>query len=58
MGLGAPNLVNPDTVVLKLAPGEKVEFRMLAVRGIGSQHAKFSVVAPALLSIRFQNQHA
>ncbi|KAL4868686.1 hypothetical protein BDV12DRAFT_95052 [Aspergillus spectabilis] len=44
---GAIQPVNPDILVAKLRPGQKIEMEMHCVKGIGADHAKFSPVATA-----------
>lgn len=39
--------VNPDVLVAKLRPGQKIELEMHCIKGIGADHAKFSPVATA-----------
>ena len=39
--------VNPDILLAKLRPGQKIEMEIHAVKGIGADHAKFSPVATA-----------
>ncbi|KAF2803207.1 putative DNA-directed RNA polymerase I and III subunit Rpc40 [Mytilinidion resinicola] len=39
--------VNPDILVAKLRPEQKINMRMYAMKGIGADHAKFSPVATA-----------
>ncbi|XHG03704.1 hypothetical protein AWENTII_006999 [Aspergillus wentii] len=39
--------VNPDILVAKLRPGQKIEMEMHCIKGIGADHAKFSPVATA-----------
>ncbi|TAQ89721.1 hypothetical protein B7494_g1952 [Chlorociboria aeruginascens] len=38
---------NPDILVAKLRPGQCIDVEMHAIKGVGSDHAKFSPVAPA-----------
>jgi len=38
---------NPDILIAKLRPGQCIDVRMHAIKGIGSDHAKFSPVATA-----------
>lgn len=38
---------NPDTLIVKLRPGQEIDLEMHAIKGIGSDHAKFSPVATA-----------
>jgi DNA-directed RNA polymerase I and III subunit RPAC1 len=38
---------NPDILVVKMRPGQKIQLTMHAVKGIGQDHAKFSPVATA-----------
>ncbi|KAL4966057.1 DNA-directed RNA polymerase core subunit RPC40 [Aspergillus stella-maris] len=44
---GAIQPVNPDILIAKLRPGQKMEMEMHCVKGIGADHAKFSPVATA-----------
>lgn len=39
--------VNPDILVAKLRPGQKIEMELHCIKGIGADHAKFSPVATA-----------
>ena len=39
--------VNPDILLAKLRPGEKIDVEMHCIKGIGADHAKFSPVATA-----------
>ncbi|KAK2757074.1 DNA-directed RNA polymerase core subunit rpc40 [Arachnomyces sp. PD_36] len=39
--------VNPDILLVKLRPGQKIEMELHCVKGIGADHAKFSPVATA-----------
>ncbi|OJJ47243.1 hypothetical protein ASPZODRAFT_96121 [Penicilliopsis zonata CBS 506.65] len=39
--------VNPDILVAKLRPDQKIEIEMHCIKGIGADHAKFSPVATA-----------
>ncbi|KAJ6108140.1 DNA-directed RNA polymerase I and III subunit RPAC1 [Penicillium sp. IBT 18751x] len=47
VGDGAIRPVNPDILVAKMRPGQKIEMEMHCVKGIGADHAKFSPVATA-----------
>jgi DNA-directed RNA polymerase I and III subunit RPAC1 len=38
---------NPDILLVKMRPGQKIQMSMHAVKGIGQDHAKFSPVATA-----------
>jgi DNA-directed RNA polymerase I and III subunit RPAC1 len=38
---------NPDTLIAKLRPGQSIDLQMHAIKGVGSDHAKFSPVCPA-----------
>jgi len=38
---------NPDILVAKLRPGQCIDVEMYAIKGVGSDHAKFSPVATA-----------
>lgn len=38
---------NPDILVAKLRPGQVIDVEMHAIKGVGSDHAKFSPVATA-----------
>lgn len=42
-----PGPVEDDIMLAKLRPGHEIDIRMIAVKGIGSDHAKFSPVATA-----------
>lgn len=44
---GAIQPVNPDILIAKLRPGQKIEMELHCVKGIGADHAKFSPVATA-----------
>ncbi|OJJ96539.1 hypothetical protein ASPACDRAFT_34570 [Aspergillus aculeatus ATCC 16872] len=39
--------VNPDILIAKLRPGQKIDMELHVVKGIGADHAKFSPVATA-----------
>lgn len=39
--------VNPDILLAKLRPGQVIDIEMHAIKGVGSDHAKFSPVATA-----------
>lgn len=39
--------VNPDILIAKLRPGQKINIRCHCIKGIGGDHAKFSPVATA-----------
>jgi DNA-directed RNA polymerase I and III subunit RPAC1 len=39
--------VNPDILIVKMRPGQKIQLGMHAMKGIGQDHAKFSPVATA-----------
>ncbi|KAK4499008.1 hypothetical protein PRZ48_009520 [Zasmidium cellare] len=39
--------VNPNILIAKLRPGQKISVRLHCIKGIGSDHAKFSPVATA-----------
>ncbi|KAJ9301978.1 hypothetical protein DTO271G3_844 [Paecilomyces variotii] len=39
--------VNPDILIAKLRPGQRIEMEMHCIKGIGADHAKFSPVATA-----------
>jgi DNA-directed RNA polymerases I and III subunit RPAC1 len=39
--------VNPDILIAKLRPGQCIDVEMHAIKGVGSDHAKFSPVATA-----------
>jgi DNA-directed RNA polymerase I and III subunit RPAC1 len=39
--------VNPDVLIAKLRPGQRIRLRMHCIKGIGADHAKFSPVATA-----------
>ncbi|KAH4026220.1 DNA-directed RNA polymerases I and III subunit RPAC1 [Parastagonospora nodorum] len=38
---------NPDILIVKMRPGQKIQLSMHAIKGIGQDHAKFSPVATA-----------
>lgn len=38
---------NPDILIAKLRPGQKIQLSMHAIKGIGADHAKYSPVCPA-----------
>ena len=44
---GAIRPVNPDILLAKMRPGQKIEMEMHCIKGIGADHAKFSPVATA-----------
>jgi DNA-directed RNA polymerase I and III subunit RPAC1 len=44
---GAVKAANPDVLIAKLRPGQAIELDMHCIKGIGSDHAKFSPVATA-----------
>ncbi|KAK2774859.1 DNA-directed RNA polymerase core subunit rpc40 [Onygenales sp. PD_12] len=44
---GTVRSTNPDILVAKLRPGQKIDIEMHCVKGIGADHAKFSPVATA-----------
>ncbi|KAJ5482795.1 DNA-directed RNA polymerase I and III subunit RPAC1 [Penicillium diatomitis] len=46
-GEGAIQPVNPDILIAKLRPGQKIDLEMHCIKGIGADHAKFSPVATA-----------
>ncbi|KAL2830604.1 DNA-directed RNA polymerase [Aspergillus cavernicola] len=46
-GEGTFQPVNPDILIAKLRPGQKIEMEMHCFKGIGADHAKFSPVATA-----------
>lgn len=39
--------MNPDILLAKMRPGQKIEMEMHCIKGIGADHAKFSPVATA-----------
>lgn len=47
MDEGAIQPVNPDILLAKLRPGQKIEMELHCIKGIGADHAKFSPVATA-----------
>ncbi|KAJ5189129.1 DNA-directed RNA polymerase dimerization [Penicillium cf. griseofulvum] len=47
VGEGAIAPVNPDILIAKLRPGQKIEMELHCQKGIGADHAKFSPVATA-----------
>lgn len=46
-GEGAIRPTNPDILIAKLRPGQVIDIQMHAIKGVGSDHAKFSPVATA-----------
>ncbi|RHZ56046.1 hypothetical protein CDV55_105067 [Aspergillus turcosus] len=46
-GDGAIQPVNPDILIAKLRPGQKIDMELHCIKGIGADHAKFSPVATA-----------
>jgi len=42
-----PGPVENDILIAKLRPGHELDIRMVAIKGVGSDHAKFSPVATA-----------
>ncbi|EEQ86537.1 hypothetical protein RJZ56_001014 [Blastomyces dermatitidis] len=44
---GAIRSANPDILLAKLRPGQKIDIEMHCIKGIGADHAKFSPVATA-----------
>jgi DNA-directed RNA polymerase I and III subunit RPAC1 len=46
-GDGAIRAANPDILLAKLRPGQKIQLELHCVKGIGADHAKFSPVATA-----------
>lgn len=46
-GENAIQTTNPDILIAKLRPGQCIDVQMHAIKGIGSDHAKFSPVATA-----------
>ncbi|KKK20276.1 putative DNA-directed RNA polymerase I and III subunit Rpc40 [Aspergillus rambellii] len=46
-GDGAIQPVNPDILIAKMRPGQKIEMELHCIKGIGADHAKFSPVATA-----------
>ncbi|KAF2835534.1 DNA-directed RNA polymerases I and III subunit RPAC1 [Patellaria atrata CBS 101060] len=44
---GIIQAVNPDILIAKLRPGQKISLSMHCIKGIGADHAKFSPVATA-----------
>ena len=46
-GDGEIRPVNPDILIAKLRPGQKILLEMHCIKGIGADHAKFSPVATA-----------
>ena len=44
---GAVRPANPDILLAKLRPGQRIKLQMQAIKGIGQDHAKFSPVCPA-----------
>jgi DNA-directed RNA polymerase I and III subunit RPAC1 len=46
-GENAIRPVNPDILIAKLRPGQRIHLRCHCIKGVGSDHAKFSPVATA-----------
>lgn len=46
-GEGEIRPVNPDILLVKLRPGQKIEMELHCIKGFGADHAKFSPVATA-----------
>ncbi|KAK4221831.1 DNA-directed RNA polymerase [Podospora fimiseda] len=46
-GENAIRPVNPDILIAKLRPGQEIDIKMHMIKGVGSNHAKFSPVATA-----------
>ncbi|KAK3113363.1 DNA-directed RNA polymerase core subunit rpc40 [Teratosphaeriaceae sp. CCFEE 6253] len=46
-GPNAIKPVNPDILIAKLRPGQKIDLRCHVIQGVGGDHAKFSPVATA-----------
>jgi DNA-directed RNA polymerase I and III subunit RPAC1 len=46
-GEGTIRPTNPDILIAKMRPGQAIDVEMHAIKGIGSDHAKFSPVATA-----------
>ncbi|SMR52692.1 unnamed protein product [Zymoseptoria tritici ST99CH_1A5] len=46
-GENAIRPVNPDILIAKLRPGQRIHLRVHCIKGIGADHAKFSPVATA-----------
>ncbi|KAL1952581.1 hypothetical protein VTO42DRAFT_4718 [Malbranchea cinnamomea] len=46
-GDGIVQPVNPDILIAKLRPGQKISVELHCIKGIGADHAKFSPVATA-----------
>ncbi|KAB8077187.1 DNA-directed RNA polymerases I and III 40 kDa polypeptide [Aspergillus leporis] len=46
-GEGVIQPVNPDILIAKLRPGQKIDMELHCIKGIGADHAKFSPVATA-----------
>ena len=46
-GEGTIRPMNPDILIAKLRPGQKISMQMHAIKGLGADHAKFSPVATA-----------
>ncbi|CAI7564261.1 DNA-directed RNA polymerase I and III subunit RPAC1 [Penicillium manginii] len=47
VGDGTIQPVNPDILIAKMRPGQKIEMELHCIKGIGADHAKFSPVATA-----------
>jgi DNA-directed RNA polymerase I and III subunit RPAC1 len=47
VGDGAIQPVNPDILIAKMRPGQKIDMELHCIKGIGADHAKFSPVATA-----------
>ena len=46
-GADAIRPTNPDILIAKMRPGQKIDMQMFAVKGVGADHAKYSPVATA-----------
>lgn len=46
-GENAIRCANPDTLITKLRPGQCIDLELQAIKGLGSDHAKFAPAAPA-----------